>query len=541
MTGSRFERMLQLADFARTSRRAVLQAAIAGAAFPAALTGGSRQVFAQATPGAGTTLERVVVALPVDVSTLDPYQMFSKLEGSVADHVIQTLTFRAPDMTVQPLLATEWRRLDGDLTWEFTLREGVTFSNGEPFNAEAAKFSIDHLNQRNAEGKPLGSATVAVPSAEITSVEAVDDTTLRITTATPKALLDLYLAQWPMVAPTFYTESSDDVLAEEMIGTGPYVVAERVRDDRVVLHRNETYWGAEPTVDEIVFRIIPEVSTEIAELQTGGVDIVPGLPIDQAQILLDQEGVRVETIEGGRRVFVGITTNGPEPLQDKRVRQALNMAIDWDSINEGLFLGRTKRMSHVFNPPNDNTDIEPYPYDPEGAKALLAEAGYPDGFELDAFATPVGRWINDLQLAQVVKSQLEAIGVTFKEPLQTFEWGVYREKLLAYDVPALFMQASGGEFEAAGEAADFTIESPSDFYRWDNPEYERLWDELKGELDMDRRHEIALEMQEIIHDDAPIIFLYNQLDTYGVNDRLNWSPRIDELIHLWDVTGSSNS
>ena len=175
------------------------------------------------------------MALPVDVSTLDPYQMFSKLESSVADHVIQTLTFRAPDMTVQPLLATEWRRLEDDLTWEFKLREGVTFSNGEPFNAEAAKFSIDHLNQRNEEGKPLGSATVAVPSAEITSVEAVDDTTLRITTATPKALLDLYLAQWPMVAPKFYAESTDDELAEQMIGTGPYVIAERVRDDRVVL------------------------------------------------------------------------------------------------------------------------------------------------------------------------------------------------------------------------------------------------------------------------------------------------------------------
>ncbi len=538
MNSSAFDRPLQGAVARRASRRFVLQAAIAGAVLPSALSRPMQSAAAQATPAAGPALDRVTVALPVDVSTLDPYQMFSKQEASVADHVIQTLTFRAPDMTVQPLLATEWTRLEDDLTWEFTLRSGVTFSNGEPFNAEAAKFSIDHLIQRNADGKPLGGATVAVPSAEITAADAVDETTLRITTANPKALLDLYLAQWPMVPPAFYTESGDDVLAEEMIGTGPYVIAERVRDDRVVLRPNETYWGTPPTVGEIVFRIVPEVSTQIAELQTGGVDIVPGLPIDQAQILLDQEGVRVETIEGGRRVFVGITTNGPEPLQDPRVRQALNMAIDWESINQGLFLGRTRRMSYVFNPPNANTEIEAYPYDPEGAKALLAEAGYPDGFELDAFATPVGRWINDLQLAQVVKSQLEAIGVTFAEDLQTFEWGVYREKLLAYDLPALFLQASGGEFEAAGEAADFTITSPSNFYRWDNPDYEALWEELQGELDMERRHEIALEMQQILHDDAPIIFLYMQLDTYGVGNRINWTPRMDELIHLWDVTAA---
>jgi peptide/nickel transport system substrate-binding protein len=528
---------MQGVDQARTSRRALLQTAIAGAALATPLTVGAPRALAQATPGTGAALESITVALPVDVSTLDPYQMFSRLEASVADHVIQTLTFRAPDMTVQPLLATSWQRLDDDLTWEFTLREGVTFSNGEVFNAEAAKFSIDHLLERNAAGQPLGGATVAVPSAEITSTEAVDETTLRITTASPKALLDLYLTQWPMVAPQFYAESNEEALAEQMVGTGPYMIAQRVRDDRVVLQPNESYWGPAPTVGEIVFRIIPETSTAIAELQTGGVDIVPALPIDQAQILLDQEGVRVETIEGGRRVFVGLTTNGPEPLQDQRVRQALNMAIDWESINQGLFLGRTRRMSHIFNPPYANADIEPYPYDPDGARALLAEAGYPDGFELDAFATPVGRWINDLQLAQVVKSQLEAIGVTFQQDLQTFEWGVYREKLLAFDLPAIFMQASGGEFEAAGEAADFTIESPSNFYRWENPEYEALWQELQGELDMDRRFEIAQEMQQVIHDDAPIIFLYIQLDTYGVNNSVNWSPRMDELIHLWDVTG----
>ena len=523
----------------RLSRRRMLQAATAAATLPAAgRLPDARQARAQATPAAGTNPGLVTVALPTDVSTLDPYQMFSKLEGSVADHVIQTLTFRAPDMSVQPLLATAWKRLPDNLTWEFTLRPGVTFSNGEPFDAEAAKFSIDHLNQRNADGQPLGGASVAVPSAEITEATAVSPTLLRLTTKSPKALLHLYLAQWPMVPPKFYGSGSDATLAEEMVGSGPYVVAERVRDDHITLRPSPTYWGAPPTAGEIVFRIVPEVATEIAELQTGGVDIVPGLPIDQAQILLDQPGVRVETIAGGRRVFVGIKTDGSEPLHDVQVRQALNCAIDWESINQGLFLGRTTRMSYVFNPPNSNTDIEPYPYDPERAKALMAEAGYPDGIKLNGFATPVGRWINDVQLAQVVKSQLEAVGVSFEQDLQTYEWGVYREKLLAYDLPDLFLQASGGEFEAAGEAADFTFTSPSDFYRWNNPDYEKLWQELQGELDMDRRHQIALEMQQVIHDDAPIIFLYMQLDTYGVADRLNWTPRMDELIHLWDVTVS---
>src|SRR5690242_6914997 len=244
MTASdRFERFVETSATRRLPRRRFLQGTVAATALPLALLGRASHALAQATPAAGAKLDRVTVAFPVDVSTLDPYQLFSRLEQSVADHVIQTLTFRAPDMSVQPMLATEWRRLPDNLNWEFKLRPGVAFSNGEPFDAAAAKFSIDHLNQRNAAGKPLGGATVAVPSAEITEATAVDPTTLRLTTKSPKALLDLYLAEWPMVPPKFYAQSDDATLAQQMIGSGPYLLAERVRDDHVTLRPNPHYWG----------------------------------------------------------------------------------------------------------------------------------------------------------------------------------------------------------------------------------------------------------------------------------------------------------
>ena len=482
------------------------------------------------------TTPSLVVANATDVSTFDPYAMFSRVEISMADHVIQTLTFLDRDMEVVPWLATAWRGLDDDVTWEIALREGVRFHNGEPFDAEAVAFSIDQVYQRNAEGKTLGGATVAVPAAEITQVEIVDDATVRITTARPKTLLPFYLSQIPMVAPGFYASASDEVRAEQMVGTGPYVVSERIRDSHITLTRNPDYWGETPITERITFRVIPEISTQIAELETGSVHIVPGLPIDQAQILLGSPDVLVETIEGGRRVLIGITTQGgPEPLRDKRVRQALNYALDFDAINEGLFGGRATRMSHVFNPPHAHEALAPYRYDLEKAKALLAEAGYPNGFELRSLDTPIGRWIQDFELAQAVAAQLGEIGVTFKEGVRSFEWGNYRAKLLSYDLPGLFMQASGGEFELTMEAADFTITSPGNFYRWENAEYEALWQELQRELDLDRRHEIGLRMQEIILEEAPWIFLYIQLDTYGVSNSIDWEPRMDEMIHLWDV------
>ncbi|NNE36250.1 MAG: hypothetical protein HKN13_13505 [Rhodothermales bacterium] len=479
----------------------------------------------------------IVVGNATDVSTLDPFAMFSRIEVGVADHIIQTLTFLDRDMQVVPLLATDWKRLDGDVTWEFNLRPGVTFHNGEPFDAEAVKYSIDEVIRRNEEGKTLGPATVAVPSAEISNVEIVDDLTVRISTAGPKALLPFYLTQIYMIAPGFYGNASDADRARTIIGTGPYTVAERIRDSHISLSRHDGYWGERAVTERLTFRVIPEVSTQIAELETGGIHIVPALPFDQARIIQNDAEIRVETIAGGRRVMIGITTAGGNPaLADKRVRKALNHAIDFDAINEGLFGGLEERMSHVFNPPFANERVEAYEYDPERARDLLAEAGFADGLELDALDTPIGKWIQDYQLAQAVEAQLNAVGITLKDGVRTYEWGNYRSRLLRYDLPDLFMQASGGEFELLTEAADLSISSPSNFYRWENDEYEGLWGELQNELDENRRKAIGDRMQEIVRDEVPWIFLHIQRDVYGVSTRVDWKPRMDELVHLWDVS-----
>ncbi len=478
----------------------------------------------------------LVVATTTDVSTLDPFAMFSRIETSVADHVVQTLTFRDHDMEIVPMLATAWQRLDDDLTWRIELRQGVLFHNGEPFDAEAVRFSIDEVNMRNKAGMTLGGATVAVPAAEIRSVEVLDAHTVLLSTSSPKALLPFYLSQIPIIAPGFYGSAPDNVRAEAMVGTGPYLISERVRDSHLTLSRHPGYWGAAASIDQVTFRVIPEISTQIAELETGGVHIVPALPLDQAQVLLDAQGVQVQTIEGGRRMMVGITTEGgPEPLRDKRVRQALNHAIDFEAINEGFFLGRARRMSHIFNAPFAHTGIEPFGYDPARARALLAAAGYPEGFVLRSLDTPIGKWIHDYEMAQTITAQLEAVGIGFEDGVRSYEWGNYRQKLLSYNLPGLFMQASGGEFELSLEAADLTITSPSNFYRWEHAPYEELWEALQGELDMDRRRAIGMEMQEIVREEAPWIFLLIQMDTYGVSDAMDWKPRMDELVHVWDV------
>ncbi len=486
--------------------------------------------------GCGQSNE-LTVANSTDISTLDPYGMFSRVEISFADHIYQTLTFFNRNMQVEPLLAESWERLPGDTTWTFHLKDGIRFHNGEPFDADAVKFSIDAIYERNAAGQTVGGASVAIPSADITRVEVVDPLTVNITTRGPKALLPFYLSQIFMLEPDYYASASDAERAEHAVGTGPYVVSERIRDSHVRLVANPDYWGEAPLAQSVVFRAIPEVSTRMAELETGGVHIITDLPFDQAGLLNSSPGVHVTVTEGGRRVMIGITTaGGAEPLRDKRVRQALNYAIDHEAISEGLFGGQVKRMSFMFNPPFNHPTLEAYTFDQEKARALLAEAGYPNGFELSSLDTPMGKWIQDFELAQTIESQLAEIGVTFREGVRAFEWGNYRAKLLSYNLPGLFMQGSGGEFELLTEAADLTITSPSNFYRWENEEYEALWVELQTELDRDRRMAIGYRMQEIIHEEAPWIFLHIQPDAYGVSDRINWQPRPDEIVHLWDVS-----
>jgi len=478
----------------------------------------------------------LTVANSTDISTLDPFGMFSRLEVAFGDHLYQSLTFFNAEMEIEPLLATSWERLEGDTTWTFHLREGVRFHNGEAFDASAVKYSIETYYARNAAGQMVGGASVAVPSADISRIDILDPLTVNITTNGPKALLPFYLSQMWMLAPEHYQSLSDTQRSEQPVGTGPFVVLERIRDSHISLATNADYWGAAPRSDKIVFRVIPEVSTRIAELETGGVHIITDLPFDQAALLNDSPGVHVEAIPGGRRIMIGIMTDGgAEPLRDKRVRQALNHAIDYDAISEGLFGSQVERMSYMFNPPYNHPSLESYTYDPDRARELLAEAGYADGFELESLDTPIGKWIQDFELAQVVASQLAEIGVTLRNGVRTYEWGNYRAKLLSHDLPGLFMQGSGGEFELLTEAADLTITSPSNFYQWESPEYESLWSELQITLDADRRTAIGHRMQEIVHEGAPWIFLHIQPDTYGVSDRLDWSPRPDEVIHLWDV------
>jgi peptide/nickel transport system substrate-binding protein len=212
------------------------------------------------------------------------------------------------------------------------------------------------------------------------------------------------------------------------------------------------------------------------------------------------------------------------------VRQAVNYAVDFESIKVALLAGFGERSATIVNPPNENPDLEPYPYDPDRAKELLAEAGYADGFEITMDA-PSGRYIKDAEMAQAIAQNLEDIGITVN--LRVLEWSVYAGELIpSGEVDELFFLGLGSPFTGEQELFYVHPDYSLNFTRWNNDEYNELYDQLTNSLDEAERTELMNQLQEIVMTDAPWIPVWHQVDFYGVAKNLEWEASADERINI---------
>jgi peptide/nickel transport system substrate-binding protein len=265
--------------------------------------------------------------------------------------------------------------------------------------------------------------------------EIVDSLTFRIKTTAPCAILTDQLTSLPMLPPAYYESESADNLSrvnQQPLGSGAWKFVEWQKDQRIVLEANTGWWNGPPPFERVVFRPIAESSTRILALKTGEVDLIVNVPPDSVAAIKKGERTRVSSVEGPRKIFVGMRTD-KQPLGDKRVRQALNYALNFDAINRALLGGNGKRMKSLVNPPHEPRDAKPYPYDVNRARSLLATAGYPNGFGIEMMA-PDGRYTEDKQMAQAIAQDLEKIGV--KVNLQVLEWSLYAGDILARHEPS---------------------------------------------------------------------------------------------------------
>lgn len=468
------------------------RAALVGAAVLSAVVALSGCTFGgPPSGGASESSTTLRVANPTPIASLDPLGANSADLPTLAvtQMVFETLVTRGDD-GFEPSLATSWSNPD-PLTWEFTMADGVEFADGTPVTAADAKASLDQLIA--AKG-PLVSTWAAVAS-----VEAPDEDTFRITTSTPLGTVLSNLALLPVV-PADKVADADFFAAP--YGSGPFQVAEFTPSKSVELARNDNYHGEAPALETITYDYIPEVSGRVTALENDEIDVTWGLPPDQLAGLTGREDLSVQTYPTYGNYYIWFNSSR-EPFTDVRVRQALWYALDLETVKSALFEG----VGEIAEAPIPDAVFgsapqSPYKYDPEKAKSLLAEAGYPDGFTTTMMWSTGCCTAGDA-FADAMISDWAKVGITV-EP-QRLERAVWLERLLALDWDSTMSTGS----TITGDA-DFTLArlylSTAGRMGYANPELDEILLAARQELDQDVRAELYEKAGRIIWDDAVGIF-----------------------------------
>jgi peptide/nickel transport system substrate-binding protein len=335
-----------------------------------------------------------------------------------------------------------------------------------------------------------------------------------------------------MIPPNYIKKHGQDILKSKPVGTGPVKFVRWDKDERVVLEANDDYWGPKPKFKRVIFKPVPEPTTRIADLQLGRADIVTDIPPDQIESLKKSANVKIATGLSTRNIHIILNTLSSGPIGDKKVRQALQYAVDVDAIIDNILGGYGRKIATLFVPESFGYDptIEPYPYDPEKAKKLLAEAGYPDGFEVQ-FDVPSGRYLKGEEVAQAVAGQLARVGVIAK--IQQFEWGGYVKRWRTRKLSPLAFIGAGDIMLDCDQLLTSRLISNATYGGFYTSE---KMDELilrgRKTMDQEKRLMIYSEAQELIKEDCPILPLYQQPNIYGISKRIEWKPPVDEHIYI---------
>ncbi|NLW16308.1 MAG: ABC transporter substrate-binding protein [Firmicutes bacterium] len=475
----------------------------------------------------------LVVAQGVDATMLDPGMHSETTTANVERQIFDPLLERGTDQEYKPALATSWESIS-PTTWEIELREGVQFHDGEEFTAEDVQYTIERILD------PSKNSPQASNYSAIASVEVVDDYTVLIHTKEPYPVLPARLANLRIVPKHYVEQVGDERFQLEPIGTGPYKFVQWDKDEQVVLEANPNFWRGEPAIKRVIFKVIPEDASRVMALQAGQIDIAVNIPPHQVEAVNNSGKAEMAEVPSSRFLLIQFMMDKGGPLADKRVRLALNLAVDVESIIDNLLGGygtpMTQNLANLdfgYNP-----NLKPYGYDPERAKALLQEAGYGDGFKL-TMAAPTGRYMMDKEVAEAIQNQLEAIGVQVE--LKLPEWGVYADQIMRRKVDAdLWLIGWGNSlFDAEGTLYAWFHTGQRFFYYHVAAErgqaVDALLDKARTNMDPQQREQQYHQALVMIHEDIPWLLLHQQKDLYGVSKRVNWSPRSDEAIILYDA------
>jgi peptide/nickel transport system substrate-binding protein len=475
---------------------------------------------ASAAAPAAQTANTLVIDSTADAESLDPALVAQASGFSVINSIFDNLVERDYSGALVPMLAESWSFPDAT-TIEFKLRQGVAFHNGEPFTAASVKFSIERLLDP-AMNSPLAGGWPKTWQ----GVEIVDDYTVRFHFAAPEAtIFDTLALAAAMVPPNYYSQNSEDFLAAHPVGSGPFQFVESVRDDHTTLARNPNYWGVDtykgtPLVSTVIFRPVPDAGTRMADLLNGAADMIFDVSPDDLDTLRSRsgEGYQVVTGNAAKLQFVEfMPKKATDPLADRRVRQALNMAVDVSSIITNLYKGLGDRQSSpiLTGALGYDPSVAPYEFNPTFARQLLADAGYPNGFSasMDLASS------DNPSEALAIVGQLRDIGVIVQPKtleIATFNanWSQDKSSDLRFarwggiQDPAVFLNFTT---VCGGFLADQLTCSQ---------DATALAQRASSTLDQDGRAGLYAQIARILHDDPMGIYLANDVSIYGVGPRV---------------------
>jgi len=447
----------------------------------------------------------IVVAIGVDASTLDPQRTTDSATESINKNLYNNLVRFDANMEIVPDLATHWTVSEDGRTWTFYLREGVRFHDGTPLDAQAVKQSFDRLLD------PANAFPRASLHSDIVAVEVVGPYAVSFTTAQPAGAMLARMAH-PSAAIVSIpaVERWGSAFGQHPVGTGPFKFESWTPGQEIVLVRNGDYFKGAPAIERVTYRVVPEESVRTLMLQAGEVHVAVGIPPDQIPLLERMRGVEVKQTPSTMMMYLAM--NGQKsPFNDVRVRQAMNYAINKEEIVEYLLSGLADVADSPLSPViwgYARTGV--YEYNPQKARQLLAEAGYPNGFSMSLW-TPVGRYLQDLPTAEIVQAQLAEVGINVR--VETWEFGAYIEEIkkAQYDMVLLGWSPSTGDADWGLFPVFHSTQWPPQSNRalYGNPVADALMEAGQREPDQEKRREIYRELQQIIFNDAPWIFLWS--------------------------------
>jgi peptide/nickel transport system substrate-binding protein len=469
----------------------------------------------------------ITIALGQEPSTLDPQLVDSGFERAINDNIYETLLTRTPegDLSAEGLASAMPEQIKPN-AWQFTLNEGITWHNGDPFTADDVVASVERIID------PDFASEQGSFFATITGAEAVDDLTVNIETNGPDPVLPSRM-YWMKIVPA--AASQEEGFDENPVGTGPYTFVEWARGDHITIEKNPDYWGDNPSnVETATYNFVPEAATRLSGLLSDQYNIAPNLLPEDTEA-----APKFATTRGLEHAMIVLNETGGITA-DVRVRQALNYAIDKEAIVTELFQGYAKvDPCQPMDPAwfGFHPGLEPYPYDPDQAKQLLDEAGA-TGSDIELVGT-AGRWLKDREVIEAVANFWRDAGLNVN--IRIFELGEYNNRLFhgGQNIPDTIFVSSSNEIFDADRNLSAYLQPNFLGGANDDPQMTKLLNQARTETDTEARQQLYEQVLETSCEDAYLANLYNNEDIYGMTADMNWEPRVDAkmLVKEMEVTG----